>query len=581
MNKISLSHLETSLFEPFDIEFSHTQISLYDSTFKEASLLLEKAENLRSSFTIPIKTLLNTCDCEILVDGIQAWIYSISANCQGRILESGLKFETQNPYIKLGLDLSRSDCGIFFENLKQFFRVAFEARANLFEINQNLQVLGHRAENFFNTIKTETQKLELNSISASIIRRNITQNIQKIAASFQKIKGLDAMFKTLEHDKTHFFQICNNFIMNSDEIGLRGWYENRLIPRQFKDILCVSPLIVNKHNEGDFETTVSEKLEKEKPNSEFTTECKNEETKISESNNQVEVFNFNIQVDFEESDYNNNNNNKYANSDKIKENNEVGGLFPMMIPFNCLKISNEIIGASVRGKILEAYFMNKRCSMKNVKMEEFQILSLLTEINNMSLFKGHNFVTYLGFSLIKEPLSLYLIYEAFPYDLHDLLFKKKKDFRFNEKIEICLEILKALDLLNKMEMCHGHLTTRNILIDSNFKPFVADYGLGKFNKKNYYNKYDSLEFLKDGKYRKEQDVYSFGVIFYEIMNEKKAWNGLKEEDILMEKKKLNFFNRNNKNAKEIDEIVEKCVNFEEEERPKPSDLLFMLNKLKK
>ena len=126
--------------------------------------------------------------------------------------------------------------------------------------------------------------------------------------------------------------------------------------------------------------------------------------------------------------------------------------------------------------------------MKNVKMEEFQILSLLTEINNMSLFKGHNFVTYLGFSLIKEPLSLYLIYEAFPYDLHDLLFKKKKDFRFNEKIEICLEILKALDLLNKMEMCHGHLTTRNILIDSNFKPFVADYGLGKFNKKNYYNK---------------------------------------------------------------------------------------------
>lgn len=578
MNRITLSQLESTLCEPIDIEFSYTQIPIYDSAFKEASLLLEKAENLRSSLTNPLKTLLNTCECETLIDGIETWVYSISAICQGRIAESGLRFETQNPYIKLNIEI-KSESGVFFENLKQFFRVAFEARANLSEINQSLHIVGNRAENFFNTIRAETQKLELNSISTSIIRRNITQNTQKIASSFQKIKSLDHLFKSLEQDKTHFIQVCNNLILNADEIGLRGWYENRLCPKQFRELISSSPLlVVAKPAEGDLETSISERVERDKPISEYTTECKNEETKISEINNQFES----VQVDFEESDYHN----KSLRCAKEKETNESAEIgsswgFPMMVPFNCLNMnSNEVIGASSRGKVIEAYFMNRRCAVKCVKPEETQIMTFLTEINNMSLLKDYNFVNYLAFSLVKEPLSLYLIYQPYPYDLHDLLFRRKKSLKFNEKIDICLEILKALDVLNKMEMCHGNLTLRNILLDLNFRAFIADYVLGK-NSKKCFSKYDSFEFLKDGKYRKEQDIYSFGIIFYEIISEREAWMGLREEEIITEKKKLNFFGKNNRIGKEIDDIIERCINFEEDERLKPQELLMIINKLRK
>ncbi len=114
------------------------------------------------------------------------------------------------------VDLLKSDCGIFYENLKHLLRISFEARSNLTEIKQNLVKLGNRAENFFNTIRVEAQKLDLNSICSSIIRRNITQNIQKISTSYQKIKHLDLIFKSLEQDKTHFCQLCNNLLLNAD-----------------------------------------------------------------------------------------------------------------------------------------------------------------------------------------------------------------------------------------------------------------------------------------------------------------------------------------------------------------------------
>lgn len=585
MQNITLYQLENNpnLSEPFDTEFSYTQITIYDITFKEASLLLEKAENIRSSFSNPFKNLFNYSECESLIEGIQAWVYALSANFQGRIVEAGLKFENQNPYIRVLVDLSKSDCGIFYENLKILLRVSFEARANLLEIMQNLEKLGNRADGFFNTIRSEALKLDLNSICSSIIRRNITQNIQKISNSYQKIKNLDLIFKSFEQDKTHFCQLCNNLLINSDEIGLRGWYEKRLCPKQFKDFVNPSEFLM-KLVENDQETNFSEKLDKEKTISEFY-DNKTDEilVKIVESNNIPELYP--PTIDFDEFDQNNSNSMAILNSEtkksyQIEEKNDtIFGIFPLMIPFNCLKINNETTNSN--GMPDEAIFLNRRVSLKCLQMEANLIPLLLSELNTMHALKEYSFVNYLGFSFINEPLSVYLISDVLQFNLHDLLFKHKKEFTIIEKIDICQDILKGLDILNKMDLVHGNLTTKNILMNNSFKPYISDYGISKLIKRKKINKFDSLEFIKSGKLHKNQDIYSFGVIFYELFSEKEASFGYKEEEISKEKRIINFFDKNMRMGKDIDEIIEKCIETEEHKKPKPYEIIFMIGKLKK
>ena len=618
MNNITTVSLEgnPNLSDPFDIDFSYTQISLYDSTFKEASLLLEKAENIRYSFMNSLKSILNISECDNFIESLEAWIYCLSAHCQGRIIDSGLKFESQTPYMKISMEMNKNncDCSVFFENLRLFLRVSFEARANLTEINQNLHILGKKTEKFFNSIKMEAEKLELNSISTSIIRRNITQNIQKISASFQKINTLDIMFKNLELDKQHFFQICNGFIQSADEIGLRGWYEKRMSPKQYKELL--NPINIEKTCENDQETNISEKGEKELV-------CdKNEETKGF----------FYMQGDFDELESNSAacwntgidlpsesiNNDKAEKSDKEKFFEKLGkfdkiyeksdtslkvqqqekilvqseksekldkieknrgitefGVFPMIIPFNSLMLIQNI-NPKANINVCEALFLQRRVMLKFMpNLQESHIFLLLSELNTMTSLNSHNIVNYIGFTFIKEPFSFYMVYECFPYNLNEILIKKKKEFTYNEKIDISLEILKALECFNKLELFHGNLTSRNILMDFNYKPHLVDYIMNKVIKKNA-NKYDSIENIN-----KNNDIYSFGVIYYELFSEKEAWQGLTNEETVKEKKKLNFFNRNARLSKEIDDIVEKCVNCEDEERPKAVELMAMLNKIRK
>lgn len=567
-NISSLILLETSnhINTPFDPEFSYTQIPCYDTSFKESSFLLEKAENIRCSLASPLKALISSAECENLLESIECWVLAISANCKGRISESGLKFETQNPYIKIESIPSNSECILFYEHLKIFLRVVFEMRNSLEEITLNLNVLGQRMGNFCNSIKIEAEKLDLNSFSSSIIRRNIDQNLIKLSFNLKKIRHFDQILKKFEFDKNRFFKLCNSFIENADEIGLRGWYEKRLCPRHFRELLNPDLMQIESEDVG---SKLSEKIEM---NYNFisdsaTSDAINEESKFNENNN-IPDF---------DSEENNNNLFVQTLSFSLKEevtkvsNSKNEATYPMMIPFNCLNLKQE-------GVINEGVIFNKKVVVKILKIEENQILDLLTEINTLNSL-GNNFARCLGFSISKNPLYFYLFYEAFHPSLYDLIIKKKKDFSFIEKIDICIEILKMIDLLNKNDLVHGNLNLKTIKMNSSYQPIISEYGASKYLNRTEIKNF-SIEFLMHDKYLKNHDIYNFGIIMYEIFSEKEAWFNLKDEEILIEKKKLLFFNKNIRFQKEIDDLIEKCVDCEEQERMKPSELILVLSKLK-
>lgn len=108
--------------------------------------------------------------------------------------------------------------------------------------------------------------------------------------------------------------------------------------------------------------------------------------------------------------------------------------------------------------------------------------------------------------------------------LYAALHEKQMLLTFSDKLRIAREIAISLRFLHREGWFHGHLSSHNILLDSEWNTLVCDVGLIHLKKyaglvKNYSNKgsWSSPEQLKEGnpvvvKPQVSDDSYSFGMI---------------------------------------------------------------------
>ena len=115
--------------------------------------------------------------------------------------------------------------------------------------------------------------------------------------------------------------------------------------------------------------------------------------------------------------------------------------------------------------------------------------------------------------------------------LNDLLHEKKVELELPKRISIAKEIAKGMEYLHNKMICHFHLSSRNIYVDEEYNPYIADYGFHYmkdiacvFIKYKNKNAYSSPEILKDkkkiavgsGENAEKNDVYSFGILLWEL-----------------------------------------------------------------
>ncbi|XP_008221860.1 PREDICTED: cysteine-rich receptor-like protein kinase 3 isoform X2 [Prunus mume] len=152
------------------------------------------------------------------------------------------------------------------------------------------------------------------------------------------------------------------------------------------------------------------------------------------------------------------------------------------------------------------------------------------EVNLISGIHHKNLVKLLGCS-ITGPESL-LVYEYVPnQSLHDYFTVKNNvdPLRWELRYKIILGTAEGLAYLHeesKVRIIHRDIKLSNILLDENFMPKIADFGLARLfpEDKTHISTaiagtlgYMAPEYVVRGKLTEKADVYSFGVLVIEVV----------------------------------------------------------------
>ena len=113
-----------------------------------------------------------------------------------------------------------------------------------------------------------------------------------------------------------------------------------------------------------------------------------------------------------------------------------------------------------------------------------------------------------------------------------------------ERITIMAEVADAMAYLHKRRIVHRDLKLSNVGIDEQGHAKLLDFGLAKILPRGSSDKetfkltgntgsirYMAPEIGRGEEYNQKVDVFSFGILLYEVLNMEKVWNGLQPQEI--------------------------------------------------
>ncbi|XP_006008816.1 tyrosine-protein kinase JAK2 [Latimeria chalumnae] len=150
------------------------------------------------------------------------------------------------------------------------------------------------------------------------------------------------------------------------------------------------------------------------------------------------------------------------------------------------------------------------------------------EIEILKSLQHENIVKYKGVCYSAGRRNLRLIMEYLPFgSLRDYLQKNKERLDHKKLLHYASQICKGMEYLGTKRYIHRDLATRNILVETENRVKIGDFGLTKVlpQDKEYYKVKEpgespifwyAPESLTESRFSVASDVWSFGVVLYEL-----------------------------------------------------------------
>lgn len=211
----------------------------------------------------------------------------------------------------------------------------------------------------------------------------------------------------------------------------------------------------------------------------------------------------------------------------------------LIIPYYDIMFDKKI-GAGSLGTI----YLARWCEQPTViKMLEGEFTAeeqeqLIREINIMSRLRSPAIVQFYGACL--EPGRICLAMEYMRRgSLYNVL--NETSLSSEQQRNIALDIARGLHYLHMQGVLHRNLKSANVLINSTWRAKLTDFGLSKIqsasimtiNKRSQAIQWMAPESIERYPvYTEKSDIYSYGVILWEIMTEKQPYKGMTEEEVV-------------------------------------------------
>ncbi|MDP2436532.1 MAG: protein kinase [archaeon] len=183
-------------------------------------------------------------------------------------------------------------------------------------------------------------------------------------------------------------------------------------------------------------------------------------------------------------------------------------------------------GIVYRGKLFGKHVAVKK--LINQQMDAETLSAFKKEVAVMSKLRHPNVLLFMGAST--EPGNLMIVTELMPRgSIYDLLHQKELELTFKTKIKMAKQAALGMNWLHRSKppFIHRDLKTSNLLVDENFGVKVCDFGLAHMKthgnkKQGSYGatgtpKWMAPEVLMNKEYDETADVYSFGIVLWEMV----------------------------------------------------------------
>ncbi|EXX57678.1 Ypk2p [Rhizophagus irregularis DAOM 197198w] len=221
---------------------------------------------------------------------------------------------------------------------------------------------------------------------------------------------------------------------------------------------------------------------------------------------------------------------------------------------------------------------------RNITLEFMNEIALHSRFNNFKNF----IIKFYGITQNPETKDYIMVLNyAEGGSLRNYLDTNHNELNWNSKLNHLLGLACGLDCIHKNEFIHRDLHSGNILI-SLFNMWIADMGLCKpadcnpleSAKNNIYGvlSYIAPEILRRQNYTKASDIYSFGIIMYEIISGLPPYHDISHDENLAIKICKGFRPRFNiKVPQLIIYLIKRCLDADPLNRPQAEEIYDILH----
>lgn len=237
------------------------------------------------------------------------------------------------------------------------------------------------------------------------------------------------------------------------------------------------------------------------------------------------------------------------------------------IPWEDLVIG-ERIGLGSYGEVYHADWNGTEVAVKKFLDQDFSgdaLAEFRSEVRIMRRLRHPNVVLFMG--AVTRPPNLSIITEFLPRgSLYRILHRPNCQIDEKRRIKMALDVAKGMNCLHTSipTVVHRDLKSPNLLVDKNWNVKVCDFGLSRLKHNTFLSSKSTAgtpewmapEVLRNEPSNEKCDVYSFGVILWELATLRMPWSGMNPMQVVGA---VGFQNRRLDIPKEVDPLVARII----------------------